>query len=192
MLVKKYTNRRLYDTEESRYITLEELAERVRRGADAQVVDARTGEDLTQATLTQIIMESRGADRLLPVPLLLQLIRMGDEALAEFLGLYVSQALESYLALKRGAQAISPFNPLANLPFAATNALARLLMGGGFPEGMPQQGYPSPYAGSAPSGASAAAAQSAKPAGSSKADAEMQSLRRELDELKREIHKKKK
>lgn len=192
MLVKKYTNRRLYDTEESRYITLEELAERVRKGADAQVVDARTGEDLTQATLTQIIMESRGADRLLPVPLLLQLIRMGDESLAEFLGLYVSQALESYLALKRGAQAISPFNPLANLPFAATNALARLLLGGGFQEGMPPQGYPSPYAGSAPNGAPAAAAQSAKPAGSSKADAEMQSLRRELDELKREIHKKKK
>lgn len=192
MLVKKYTNRRLYDTEESRYITLEELAERIRKGADAQVVDARTGEDLTSPTLTQIIMESRGADQLLPVPLLLQLIRMGDESLAEFLGLYVSQALESYLALKRGAQAISPFNPLANLPFAATNALARLLMTGGFNEAMGGAGFAPPYAGSAPNGASAAPAQSAKPAAPSKADAEMASLRRELDELKREIHKKKK
>src|SRR5262245_46762004 len=65
MLVKKYTNRRLYDTEESRYITLEELAEKIRAGDDASVIDARTGEDLTQATLTQIIMESRGAARIL-------------------------------------------------------------------------------------------------------------------------------
>ncbi len=194
MLVKKYTNRRLYDTEESRYITLEELAEKIRKGSDAQVVDARTGEDLTQPTLTQIIMESRGAGRILPVPLLLQLIRLGDEALAEFLGLYVSQALESYLALKRGAQALSPYNPLANLPFAATNALARILMGGGFPEGMgpPPQGYPPTYAQSAPGAAPAAPAHAAKPAATSKTDTEMASLRRELDELKREIHRKKK
>jgi polyhydroxyalkanoate synthesis repressor PhaR len=188
MLVKKYTNRRLYDTEESRYITLEELADKIRKGSDAQVVDARTGEDLTQPTLTQIIMESRGAGRILPVPLLLQLIRLGDEALAEFLGLYVSQALESYLTLKRGAQALSPYNPLANLPFAATNALARLLMGGGYPEGMGPPGY----AQSAPPPAPVAPAQSAKPAAASKTDTEMASLRRELDELKREIHRKKK
>ena len=192
MLVKKYTNRRLYDTEESRYITLEELADKIRKGADAQVIDARTGEDLTQPTLTQIIMESRGAGRILPVPLLLQLIRLGDEALAEFLGLYVSQALESYLALKRGAQALSPYNPLANLPFAATNALARILMGG-YPDGLPgAQGYPPGYAPSAPAPAPAAHAQSAKPAAISKNDTEMASLRRELDELKREIHRKKK
>src|SRR5689334_23020588 len=110
MLVKKYTNRRLYDTEESRYITLEELAEKVRAGQDATVVDAKTGEDLTRVTLTQIIMESRGAARILPVPLLFQLIRLGDESLAEFLGIYLGQALDGYLTLKRGAQAIAPIN----------------------------------------------------------------------------------
>src|SRR5437016_11516826 len=86
VLVKKYGNRRLYDTDQSKYITLEELAETVRQGKDVRVVDAKTGEDLTTATLAQIIIEWRGAARLLPQALLVQLIRMGDDSLAEFLG----------------------------------------------------------------------------------------------------------
>ncbi|TMA14751.1 MAG: polyhydroxyalkanoate synthesis repressor PhaR, partial [Deltaproteobacteria bacterium] len=85
-LIKKYGNRRLYDTGHSRYITLEELADIIRGGEDVRVVDAKSGEDLTTGTLAQIIIEGRGAARLLPVPLLVQLIRMGDDALAEFLG----------------------------------------------------------------------------------------------------------
>lgn len=187
MLVKKYTNRRLYDTDESRYITLEELADKIRAGRDARVVDARTGEDLTQATLAQIIMESRGAARILPVPLLLQLIRLGDEALAEFLGTYLSQALEAYLALKRGANAVAPYNPFVNLPFAATTALARLLMGG-LTENAPQPAaQPGPYPAPAGPAAPPAPHEAAQPAAS-----EMASLRRELEELKRAVHRKKK
>ena len=129
LVVKKYPNRRLYDTAESRYITLEDLAARVKAGSDVLVQDATTGADLTQATLTQIILESRGGARLLPVPLLLRLIRLGDEALAEFFGRYVSWALEMYLQAQHGARALMPLNPLANAPFAATNALARLVLG---------------------------------------------------------------
>ena len=124
-VIKKYGNRRLYDTHASRYITLEQLAEKVRRGADVRVVDARNGEDLTQATLTQLIVESRGADRLLPVTLLHQLIRLGDDALAEFLGLYLSGALELYLQTRKSVKAFAPFNPFARLPLA-TNPFARL------------------------------------------------------------------
>jgi polyhydroxyalkanoate synthesis repressor PhaR len=129
LVVKKYPNRRLYDTAESRYITLEDLASRIKAGSDVLVQDATSGADLTQATLTQIILESRGGARLLPVPLLLRLIRLGDEALAEFLGRYVSWALEMYLQAQHGARALMPMNPLANAPFAATNALARLVLG---------------------------------------------------------------
>jgi len=70
VLVKKYGNRRLYDTDQSRYITLEELAESVRQGKEVRVVDAKTGDDLTTATLAQIIVEGRGAGRLLPQALL--------------------------------------------------------------------------------------------------------------------------
>jgi polyhydroxyalkanoate synthesis repressor PhaR len=129
LVVKKYPNRRLYDTAESKYITLEDLAARIKGGSDVLVQDATSGADLTQVTLTQIILESRGGARLLPVPLLLRLIRLGDEALAEFMGRYISWALEMYLQAQQGARALMPLNPLVNAPFAATNALARLVLG---------------------------------------------------------------
>jgi polyhydroxyalkanoate synthesis repressor PhaR len=129
IVIKKYGNRRLYDTDLSRYVTLEELEDRIRRGDDVRVLDAKTNEDLTQQTLAQIILESRGAARLLPVPLLAQLIRMKDEALAEFFGRYVSTALELYLQARSGAEAVAPFVPMATMPFAASNALARMFLG---------------------------------------------------------------
>lgn len=132
VIIKKYANRRLYDTESSRYITLEELAEKIRSGTDVQVVDAASGEDLTQATLAQIIIESRGAGKLLPTSLLVQLIRLRDEALAEFLNRYVSAALDMYLKARQGAQQMAQYNPLASMPFDAVNAMARM-WGGGAP-----------------------------------------------------------
>jgi polyhydroxyalkanoate synthesis repressor PhaR len=121
VVVKKYSNRRLYDTEDSRYITLDELAEKIRGGTDVQVVDAKSGSDLTQATLTQLILEGAGA-RLLPVTLLHQLIRMQDDALGEFFSKYVTAALELYLAAKDG---VSMF-PFASMPIQATSAFMRL------------------------------------------------------------------
>jgi polyhydroxyalkanoate synthesis repressor PhaR len=176
VIVKKYSNRRLYDTEGSRYITLEELAEKIRLGAEVKVQDAKTGEDLTQVTLTQIILESRGAARLLPVPLLLQLIRMGDDALAEFFGRFLSTALDLYLSAKQGAQAIAPYNPFVNVPFAATSALARLLLGGGPSLGGFREEPPPP------------ARQHQAPPPSS----DVAALRRELDELKRSLKRRRK
>lgn len=124
--VKKYSNRRLYDTSDSRYITLEELAEKIRGGREVQVIDAKSGDDLTQATLAQIILESRRAARLLPVPLLMQLIRMGDDALSEFFSGYMSWALDIYLQARQGAKAFVPFNPFASLPFSGGSAFARM------------------------------------------------------------------
>ena len=128
--IKKYSNRRLYDTGDSRYITLEELAQKIRGGHDVRVIDAKSGNDLTQATLAQIILESRRAARLLPVPLLMQLIRMGDDALSEFFSSYMSWALDIYLQARQGAQAIAPFNPFAALPFSGASALARMFSNG--------------------------------------------------------------
>ena len=73
--IKKYANRRLYDTESSTYITLDRLAAMIREGRDFEVVDAKTGEDITRQVLTQIIVdeESRGST-MLPVNFLRQLI----------------------------------------------------------------------------------------------------------------------
>jgi len=124
MLVKKYGNRRLYDTEESRYVRLDEIADRIRGGAEVQVVDAKSGTDLTAPTLAQIIFEDRNAARLLPVPLLVQLIRMGEGPLAEFLGRYVSWALEMYLQARSGLGSL--YNPFSGLrPFPPPGAQER-------------------------------------------------------------------
>jgi polyhydroxyalkanoate synthesis repressor PhaR len=168
--VKKYSNRRLYDTEASRYMTLEELADRVRGGVDVRVTDAKSGEDLTQATLAQIILESRGAAERLPVPLLVQLIRLEDHALAEFMTVYMSQALEMYMQMRQGAQSLAAYNPFATLPFSAASTFARMFTGGRE---------------SAPPAAAAAAAAAAQ--GSN----DVASLRRELDELKQEMKRRK-
>ena len=139
LLVKKYPNRRLYDTQESRYITVDDLETRIRRGADVMVQDASTGQDLTQETLTQIILQ-RGNGRILPSSLLMKLIRLDDEHLAEFLTRYVGWALEVYVGAKQRAKALLPLNPLATAPFAATDAIARMMLGAaqwGAPPGAP-------------------------------------------------------
>lgn len=136
MLIKKYGNRRLYDTARSRYITLEELAILIREGdgEDVHVVSATSGEDLTTATLVQIIVDSRGAGRLLPRSLLLQLIRMGDDALAEFLGQYVTWALEIYVQTKRGMQAMVPWTPLVRPGAGISRLLGLRKAAGGEPD----------------------------------------------------------
>lgn len=179
-VIKKYGNRRLYDTSESRYVTLEELEQRIRTGENVRVLDAKTDADLTQQTLAQIILESRGGAKLLPVPLLLQLIRMGDEALAEFFGRYMGAALEMYVQAQRGAQAISPYVPMATLPFSATNALARLLLGAGQLVA-PEPAWPPPMPMAPPS------APATPPPGAPDDEDDVATLRRELDELKREL-----
>lgn len=171
ILIKKYGNRRLYDTRSSSYITLEQLEAIVRRGDDVRVIDAKSSEDLTQATLAQIILESGRAARLLPVSLLLQLIRMSDEALAEFMGRYFSATLEMYLEAKRGAQTVSPYLPMATMPFQAANAIARMWLGAGQAIAPEAQHVPAPPA-------------AAPPPPPDDTAAEVAALRRELDELK--------
>ena len=142
-VIKKYGNRRLYDTTLSSYVTLDELAASIRAGHDARIVDAQTGDDLTQTTLTQMILEGRGAAQFLSVPILTQLLRMSDDALAEFFGRYVSMALDFYQQTRSGMQSFGPFAPFA-MPYAASSALARLV-GNALPFGAGSQA-PSPPA----------------------------------------------
>ena len=140
VLIKKYGNRRLYDTSDSRYVTLDELAAKIRSGADLRVVDAQSGEDLTQSTLTQIVLETGNAAKFLPVQLLTQMIRLSDDSLAEFFSRYVTGALDVYMQAKRGVQSLAAYNPLTQIPMAASDALARMWMGGF--GGAPYQQYP--------------------------------------------------
>lgn len=101
VVIKKYTNRRLYDTESSAYVTLNQVADMIRGGRQVQVVDARTGEDVTAFILAQIIMEhAREKNILMPSPLLHLVIRYGDNILEEFFEKYLEQVLKNYLAYK--------------------------------------------------------------------------------------------
>lgn len=96
VIVKKYANRRLYNTDTSTYVTLEDLAEMVRAERDFVVYDAKTGEDLTHAVLTQIIVEqeSRGTN-LLPVGFLRQLIRFYGDSMQKLVPSYLEFSLDS-------------------------------------------------------------------------------------------------
>ena len=95
--IKKYANRRLYDTESSSYITLDRLAAMIREGQDFEVVDAKSGEDITHQVLTQIIVdeESRGST-LLPVNFLRQLIGLYGGQMQGAVPPYLEAAMEAF------------------------------------------------------------------------------------------------
>jgi polyhydroxyalkanoate synthesis repressor PhaR len=105
VLIKKYGNRRLYDTAGSRYVNLDDLAALVRAGKEVRVVDAKTGQDLTRVTLTQIITEdAKDKPTGLPLELLRQLIIASDEVRQEFLMWYLKSAFDTYEKLQDAVQ----------------------------------------------------------------------------------------
>jgi polyhydroxyalkanoate synthesis repressor PhaR len=83
-VIKRYTNRKLYDTVESRYVTLDEIAQMIKGGAEVKIVDNRTKEDLTSVTLAQIIFEEEKKRSQMPLGVLREIIRHGGEAVAGF------------------------------------------------------------------------------------------------------------
>ena len=95
--IKKYANRRLYDTESSTYITLDRLAQMVREGREFEVVDAKSGEDITRQVLTQIIVdeEARGAT-MLPLNFLKQLIGLYGNSMQNFVPSYLEAAMDAF------------------------------------------------------------------------------------------------
>ncbi len=98
VVIKKYANRRLYNTETSTYVTLDDLAAMVRSDRDFVVYDAKTGDDLTHSVLTQIIVEQenrQGGQTLLPIPFLRQLIRFYDDSIARMVPSYLQFSLEN-------------------------------------------------------------------------------------------------
>jgi polyhydroxyalkanoate synthesis repressor PhaR len=97
VVIKKYANRRLYNTRSSAYVTLEHLSEMVKEGVDFVVFDAKTGEDITRSVLTQIIFdeESRGPN-LLPIQFLRQLIRFYGDSMQAFVPSFLELSLDSF------------------------------------------------------------------------------------------------
>lgn len=172
VIIKKYANRRLYDTESSAYITLERLAQMVRQKRQFQVVDAKSGEDITRSVLAQIIMEeeSRGTT-MLPVNFLRQLISMYGDSMQSVVPHYLEASLD---ALQRnqsqfrdamaGAFASNPFAELArrNMEMFTAAASGRVAGAGGEAE---------------------------KPAAEGDTKAELAALKAQLQELQKKLDK---
>lgn len=167
VVIKKYANRRLYNTETSTYVTLEDLAKMVRGDRDFVVYDAKNGDDLTHAVLTQIIVEQEsreGGQALLPIPFLRQLIRFYDDSIARMVPSYLQFSLE-HLAKEqvrfREQFATAFSNPAAAFEFYQQQARQNMAMfeqamsmwasfgtGPGGKPGKPGEGQPSTAAAS--------------------------------------------
>jgi polyhydroxyalkanoate synthesis repressor PhaR len=122
VVIKKYANRRLYNTETSAYVTLDDLATMVRSDRDFVVYDAKTGDDLTHSVLTQIIVEQEaksGGHTMLPVPFLRQLIRFYDDSIAKMVPSYLQMSLQTLVnEQERFRSQFTPF--FAQSPFGST------------------------------------------------------------------------
>lgn len=102
ILIKKYPNRRLYNTETSNYITIKDVAELIKLGNRVEVQDVSNGEDVTALVLTQIIMEkAKNNQGLLPVSLLHLVIQFGENLLYDFFDKYLEKTMESYLVYRK-------------------------------------------------------------------------------------------
>ena len=134
MLIRKYPNRRLYNTSSRTYVNLNDLAASIRQGEEVRVVDAKTGEDITRVVLTQIIVEdAKDAPTGLPLELLRQLIMASDRAGQEFIMWYLKSAFDTYGKVQDAVQtrlqdvrsaALSPLNLVKTLLAPAPDAKA--------------------------------------------------------------------
>lgn len=140
VIIKKYANRRLYNTETSSYITLDHLAAMTREGRDFKVVDAKTDEDITHNVLTQIIMEeeSRGGQTMLPVSFLRQLIALYGDSMQAMVPGYLEASMDSFRRNQEqfrnaveGAFANSPFAEIAKRNMAMFDAATSAFKPGG-------------------------------------------------------------
>src|SRR5215475_2712631 len=125
-LIKKYGNRRLYDTRRSRYVTLEDILEVVAAGEEIRVIDAKTQEDLTKRVVTKIIFleeERRNLD-LLPLEFLRKLVQHRDDSLREFYQRYLALSLEVYRSSQAKMQELVA--PPPPPPSAVSEELAEL------------------------------------------------------------------
>jgi len=105
VVIKKYGNRRLYDSTNSRYINLDDIARLIREGQDVKVLDAKSGQDLTRVVLTQIITEDAKDKPVgLPLELLRQLIVASDEVRQEFIMWYLKSAFDTYQKVQDAVQ----------------------------------------------------------------------------------------
>jgi polyhydroxyalkanoate synthesis repressor PhaR len=189
VVVKKYANRRLYDTRSSSYITLDNLAEMVRQGRDFVVYDAKTGEDITRGVLTQIIVEEEGKGRsLLPTAFLRQLIGFYGDQMQSLVPKYLEQAMAAFAqqqeqmraAMQKTMGSVGTLFPFGNMEEVSRQNMA--MMERAFSLFTP---FYRPT-GEGPGGRPAGEGPGGRPAGGEPAD-EIASLHAEVERLRLEL-----
>ena len=182
--IKKYANRRLYNTGTSTYVTLEDLATMVKNGEDFAVFDAKSGEDITRSVLTQIIFEQEnkeGAQNLLPIKFLRQLIGFYGGAMQKFVPSYLEVSLESFTReQEKFRQQISqafgatPFGPIMEEQVRRNMEMFK-------------QAFSmfTPFARHDEQGA----AEAEKPAAAASSGSDLEELRKQLDDMRKKVDK---
>ncbi|MBD60048.1 MAG: polyhydroxyalkanoate synthesis repressor PhaR [Citromicrobium sp.] len=139
IVIKKYANRRLYNTHSSSYITLDDLAQMTREGVDFTVVDAKSGDDITHAILTQIIVEEEtNGEQMLPVSFLRDLISMYGNSMQAMMPSYLEASMANFRANQakiaeawQSGMAGNPFAKMAETNLAMMRAATDALTGQG-------------------------------------------------------------
>jgi polyhydroxyalkanoate synthesis repressor PhaR len=199
VVIKKYANRRLYNTATSAYVTLEHLSQMVKDKVDFVVYDAKTGEDITRPVLTQIIFEeeSKGGQTLLPIPFLRQLISFYGDSLQgvvpQYLEMSMTQFAQNQEQMRRYLQNTFGFNPFQQFESMGKQNMAM------FENAMRMLNPFGPGAGTGPGSGPAAAPSPARPNGAAEpsrpeppattagSDPAIDELKRKLDELQSQL-----
>jgi polyhydroxyalkanoate synthesis repressor PhaR len=178
VVIKKYANRRLYNTQTSSYVTLDHLAAMVKEGTEFEVQDARTGEDITRSVLTQIIFEEEAkGQNLLPIKFLRQLIRFYGDSLQAFVPGYLDMSMDSFTKNQgpmrdRIAEALGGGNEMVANMTRQNLALFENAMAMFSPFGV---------------GAGAAARPKPEPAPEKPSASEVDSLKQEMEAMRRQL-----
>ncbi len=183
--IKKYANRRLYNTGTSTYVTLEDLADMLKRDEDFVVVDAKSGEDITRSVLTQIIFEQENkGQNLLPIAFLRQLIRFYGDSIQNLIPTYLDFSIDSLVRdqEKLRKQMSGAFGPNATLDVLGDQVRRNTEM---FEQAM-RMFLPFGVAGERPA-AARSGEEKAKPAAPESGD--IDALRRQLDDMQKRLDK---
>ena len=128
LIIKRYSNRRLYNTETKDYVSYEDLASIVREGTDIKVVDSKTKEDVTKTVLIQVILEEEKKDQtVLPTDFLFQVLRSRDDSLQDFFKNHLSASFEAYLKTKEEFD--NRFRSILEMAVAAPQTIEKLVPG---------------------------------------------------------------
>ncbi|MDR6287589.1 polyhydroxyalkanoate synthesis repressor PhaR [Inquilinus ginsengisoli] len=188
--IKKYANRRLYNTATSSYVTLENLAQMVKDGAEFLVFDAKSGEDITRSVLTQIIVEEegKGGQNMLPIGFLRQLIALYGDNLQFMVPRYLESSMEAFA--RNQDQMRTYFKDVSGVfPFGAFEEMSKQNMA--LFERAMQMFTPFAVPGTGPGAGGKAPGQPAQPASAEAAAApetgSLDTLRQRLDDLQRQL-----